>query len=266
MLLRHTSGAVSTIECTYEARRLPDPFPETLLEIEGQDGSIIVDAGCQMTVTSGGQARQEEIGAPLRTWTRHPWHVGQEGTYGACKHFLDCLQRGATAETSGEDSLRTYALVDAAYRAAAEGRAVQPIKPMRSAAVGQRGSSEPETTTVVLPAGEYDRVSGEPAPAFGITVSFELVAGVFDQFYELVCENAAASIRLEHDCLRFDVLTPLDGNSTSVLLYEIYANRTAFDLHLGSTYFKNFDERTRDLVRRKTVTPFAVVQNSKSRK
>ena len=35
MLLRHASGAVSVVECTYEARRLPDPFPETLLEIEG---------------------------------------------------------------------------------------------------------------------------------------------------------------------------------------------------------------------------------------
>ena len=28
MTLRHTSGAVSVVECTYEARRIPDPFPE----------------------------------------------------------------------------------------------------------------------------------------------------------------------------------------------------------------------------------------------
>ena len=35
MMLRHTSGAVSVIECTYEARRSDDAFPETLLEIEG---------------------------------------------------------------------------------------------------------------------------------------------------------------------------------------------------------------------------------------
>jgi hypothetical protein len=32
------------------------------------------------------------------------------------------------AETRGEDNLRTYALVDAAYRAAAEHRAVAPIR------------------------------------------------------------------------------------------------------------------------------------------
>ena len=35
MLLRHVSGAVSVVECTYESRRIPDPFPETLREIEG---------------------------------------------------------------------------------------------------------------------------------------------------------------------------------------------------------------------------------------
>ena len=28
MTLRHTSGAVSVVECTYESRRIPDPFPE----------------------------------------------------------------------------------------------------------------------------------------------------------------------------------------------------------------------------------------------
>ena len=38
MMLRHTSGAVSVVECTYESRELPDPFPQTLLVIEGAGG------------------------------------------------------------------------------------------------------------------------------------------------------------------------------------------------------------------------------------
>jgi predicted dehydrogenase len=128
MLLRHESGAVSVVECTYEARRIPDPFPETVLEIEGPRGSILVRPGVQMTVTSDGVTRTDDIGAPLLSWTSHPWHVSQEGALGACRHFLDCLQRGVSAETSGADNLRSYALVDAAYRAAAERRAVQPTE------------------------------------------------------------------------------------------------------------------------------------------
>ncbi len=128
MLLRHESGAVSVVECTYEARRADDAFPETLLEIEGSRGSIVVTRGCVMKVTSGGEASERNIGAPLLPWTAHPWHVSQEGALGACRHFLDCLQRGVPAETNGEDNLKTYALVDAAYRAAAEHRSVAPLR------------------------------------------------------------------------------------------------------------------------------------------
>ena len=128
MLLRHESGAVSLVECTYEARRPTDSFPETLLEIEGPRGAIIVSADCKMTVASDGKVTETDIGAPLLSWTSHPWQVSQEGALGACRHFLDCLKRGEPAETRGEDNLRTYTLVDAAYRAAAEARSVQPAR------------------------------------------------------------------------------------------------------------------------------------------
>lgn len=126
MLLRHTSGAVSVVECTYESRRLPDHFPETLLVIEGAKGAVAMDSDCKMTVTSNGQARREDAGSPLLSWTSHPWHVAQQGVMGACTHFLDCLQRGVPAETSGADNLKTFALVDAAYRAAADRKAAAP--------------------------------------------------------------------------------------------------------------------------------------------
>ncbi|PTE11373.1 Gfo/Idh/MocA family protein [Mesorhizobium helmanticense] len=134
MLLRHRSGAVSVVECTYEARRDPDPFPETLVEIEGDNGSIIVLPGSRMRVTSNGATTEEDIGSPLRSWTSDRWHVTQEGAFVACRHFLGCLRRGVSAETSGSDNLRTYALVDAAYRAAEEHRAIVPAQRKASAA------------------------------------------------------------------------------------------------------------------------------------
>lgn len=126
MMLRHESGAVSMVECTYESRKEPDPFPETLLEIEGPKGAVVVEAGCNMRVNTGGDIRERNIDSPLRPWTSRPWHASQEGAFNACRHFLDCLQRGVEAETSGADNLRTYALVAAAYRAAEEKCAVQP--------------------------------------------------------------------------------------------------------------------------------------------
>ncbi len=127
MLLAHASGAVSVVECSYGAHRLPDPFPETLLEIEGTRGSIVVGVGLKMIVTSDGSREESTIGSPLRPWTSEPWHASQEGAFNTCQHFLDCLKRGVPAETSGVDNLKTYALVDAAYVAAAEHRAVAPV-------------------------------------------------------------------------------------------------------------------------------------------
>lgn len=128
MLQRHVGGAVSVVECTYESRRLPDHFPETLLVIEGSEGAVALDAGCRMTVTSKGESRVEDVGSPLLSWTSHPWHVAQQGVIGACAHFLDCLQRGVAAETSGADNLKTFALVEAAYEAAETRRAVAPLQ------------------------------------------------------------------------------------------------------------------------------------------
>jgi len=132
MLLRHESGATSVVECSYAARRNPDPFPETMVEIEGNRGSIVTLPGCRARVTSENLVWEEDIGAPLLPWTTRPWHVSQEGAFGACRHFLAAFRAGVPAETSGADNLRTFSLVDAAYRAAEAGAAVVPRRPPRS--------------------------------------------------------------------------------------------------------------------------------------
>jgi len=94
MLLKHTSGAVSVVDCTYEAKRDPDPFPEKLLEIEGRRGSLILDAGLELTVTSDGVTHSRSVRTPLLSWTSEPWHVAQESVLNTQRHWLDCLDAG----------------------------------------------------------------------------------------------------------------------------------------------------------------------------
>ncbi|HET7716669.1 MAG TPA: Gfo/Idh/MocA family oxidoreductase [Bauldia sp.] len=126
VLLRHVSGAVSVVDFSYESRKLPDPFPETLMEIEGPNGAIVVEAGLKMRVTVGKDVREEDIGAPLLSWTSRPWHVAQESVLITCRHLLHAYRSGKPAETSAVDNLKTYALAEAAYESAATGRAVRP--------------------------------------------------------------------------------------------------------------------------------------------
>lgn len=127
MLLRHRSGATSIVDCSYSSKLDPDPFPQTLVELEGPRGSIRLLPGLRMRVTSDGATTESDVSTPLLPWTSQPWHTAQESVLNTQKHWVERLRAGAPPETSGADNLRTYALVMAAYRSAAERRAVAPI-------------------------------------------------------------------------------------------------------------------------------------------
>ena len=126
VMLRHASGTVSLVDCTYEARRDPDPFPETLLEIEGRRGSLMLSQGLQLKLTSDGRTTTRDLSTPLLSWTSHPWHVAQESVLNTQRHWVESLRAGREPATSGADNLKTYALVMAAYDAAREHRAIVP--------------------------------------------------------------------------------------------------------------------------------------------
>jgi D-apiose dehydrogenase len=126
MLLRHKSGAVSVVECTYQARRLPDLFPEILVEIEGSAGAVVVKGGYRVEVTSGGTLRTLDAAPTLASWMERPWHVVQDSVLRACAHFLACLQDGESAGTAASDNLKTVALCDAAYAAAVARSSIVP--------------------------------------------------------------------------------------------------------------------------------------------
>ena len=126
MLLRHTSGAVSVVEATYETKKIPDSFPETLVEIEGPDGAIVTRPGYRMEVTAGGRMTATDIEIPMLSWAKPPWHMVEESVFKTCAHFLECVQAGREAATSGRDNLKTYAICEAAYESAATGKAVRP--------------------------------------------------------------------------------------------------------------------------------------------
>ena len=127
MLLKHRSGAVSIVECTYESRRVPDVFPETLLEIEGPNGAIILKQGSVLDVTVAGKTTTHDVDAPVLKWAERPWHIIQESVFATCDHMLEAVRAGRPADTSAADNVRTFSLVEASYEAASSGRSVRLI-------------------------------------------------------------------------------------------------------------------------------------------
>ena len=85
-----------------------------------------------------------------------------------------------------------------------------------------------------------------------VLVDFRLKAGARPAFRKLVDENARQSAREEPGCRRFDVIEPAQGADT-ILLYEIYGDRAAFEAHVRSEHFARFDAASAGLVVSKSV-------------
>ncbi len=126
MLLKHRDGIISVVDCSYAAKREPDTFPETLIEIDGAEGSIRLDPGFRLSVHGQNGTHQTNVGPRLLSWAEPPWHMVQESVLQTQQHWAECLRTGETPSPSGADNLRTMALVEAAYESAASGRTVAP--------------------------------------------------------------------------------------------------------------------------------------------
>lgn len=124
MLLRHRSGVVSLAECTYENRR--SDRAEVLAEIETERGGIELGADGVLAVTTPAGRCEERIEVPGSV--DEPLRFVHDSIRSTCLSLVDAFRSGRSPETSGEDNLRTFALVEAAYAAAAGHKVVEPAR------------------------------------------------------------------------------------------------------------------------------------------
>jgi quinol monooxygenase YgiN len=107
-----------------------------------------------------------------------------------------------------------------------------------------------------------------PIPVHGmdgcvILVEFDIEPMDVAAFLALLRENARQSVTFEAGCRRFDVLTPAADDPSRIVLYEIYDHRSAFDYHLATQHFVEFDEATRSMVRSKKVAEYRLTETAK---
>ena len=118
MMLVHGSGVTSVVDCSYATNLPVEHFPETLLEIDGSDGTIRLTSDYKLAVHTRDGTRHSDVSPPLLPWAERPWHNIQESVLNIQKHFISCLENGTDPETSGTDNMKTLALVEAAYQSA----------------------------------------------------------------------------------------------------------------------------------------------------
>ena len=86
-----------------------------------------------------------------------------------------------------------------------------------------------------------------------VLVEFTLHQPHFEAFKDRVRQQARDSLEAEPDCHVFDVCTSAE-RANYVLLYEVYTDKAAFDTHLASAHFHDFDASVRDWVSDKKVS------------
>ena len=124
LMLEHESGVTSIVDCSFYTHAVPNPFPQTFVEVDGSSGSIRLGPDYRMEVTSGCESATESVESEIRPWMEKPWHVVQDSVFKIQKHWVQCLSKGLQPATSGNDNLRTLRLGLAGYESAETGKSI----------------------------------------------------------------------------------------------------------------------------------------------
>jgi len=88
-----------------------------------------------------------------------------------------------------------------------------------------------------------------------ITVEFFIKESNVDSFKKRMLQQANDSLKKEKDCYHFDVCFDKE-NTNRVFLYEIYKDKNAFDVHINSSHYINFNEEVTPWVKEKIINKF----------
>ncbi len=124
LLLETAGGMTVTVEMSYASVVDYECFPQTLVEVEGNRGSVRLGPDFRFTVTTREGQRTEQLTLPTYDWVHPQYAVVQSSMVEIHRHFLAGLREGQAVETSGADNLKTLRLVEAAYESAERREAV----------------------------------------------------------------------------------------------------------------------------------------------
>jgi predicted dehydrogenase len=123
-LVAHEGGAVSLTDVSFQSVLRPEPFPQTLAAVEGDEGTLELREDYRLLTHDAAGRREEDVEPPVPAWGEKPWHAVQDSVRSFERHALDVLRGRAAPQPSGADNLRTLALCLAAYESPRTGRRV----------------------------------------------------------------------------------------------------------------------------------------------
>ncbi|WDZ80278.1 Gfo/Idh/MocA family oxidoreductase (plasmid) [Ensifer adhaerens] len=124
MMLDHNNGITSIVDVSYATRLSEEPFPQTLIEVDGTRGTLRLGLDYKLAVHGPAGTVERDVSPTLLPWASRPWHNIQESVALIQRHWIERLGSGREPDTSGRDNLQTFALVEAAYLSAERGETI----------------------------------------------------------------------------------------------------------------------------------------------
>lgn len=78
-----------------------------------------------------------------------------------------------------------------------------------------------------------------PAKAFVVIAEFQVKPDCLEAFLEAAKHDAQTSLSDEPGCRQFDIIQPQAADGT-IIFYEVYDSRAAFDAHLETAHVDDF--------------------------
>jgi predicted dehydrogenase len=128
VIMKMTGGLTCYAEMSYASILEREAFPQTLISIEGETGSIVLthDFVIKTTTRQNGHTKTEQTIAspPVYSWADPAYAVVHSSILDCNRNLLSDLQGAGSAETTGPDNLKTIELVYAAYDSAARNEVI----------------------------------------------------------------------------------------------------------------------------------------------
>lgn len=119
MLLTMKNGVNCFIEISYASKLEQETFPQTLILIEGTEGSVRLDYNHAITLTRKGAAsKKTQADPPDYPWADPDYALIHSSVVECNKNILGALKGQHAGETTAEDNLKTMELVFLAYESA----------------------------------------------------------------------------------------------------------------------------------------------------
>jgi len=124
VFMKMESGLHCCAEMSYATVPEKEPFPQTLVVIEGDEGTISLTGDYTLKVTTKKGTTITNVHPYHYAWADKDYDLVHSSIVDCNRNILDALQGKGIAETTGDDNLKTVRLVWAAYHSAEENKVV----------------------------------------------------------------------------------------------------------------------------------------------